>query len=58
MVRLSALFPTLMKATFFGYIGKWTLYAISVGHCERDHEDALCVLTGVVLCVGLTVLAA
>ena len=41
--------PNLMKGAFFGYIGKWTLYAISLGHCERDHEDALCVLTGVVL---------
>lgn len=50
--------PNLMKGAFFGYIGKWTLYAISLGHCERDHEDALCGLTGVVLCVGLTVLAA
>jgi hypothetical protein len=45
-----------MKAAFFGYIGKWTLYAISLGRCNRDHEEVLCVMSGILLCAGLVVL--
>lgn len=36
---------------FLGYIGKWTLYAISLGHCDRSHEDGICIFTG--LLVGM-----
>lgn len=43
---------------FLGYIGKWTLYALSLGHCDRDHEDGVRVFTGILVCVGLIVLGA
>ena len=41
---------------FLGYIGKWTLYTLSLGHCDRDHEDGVCILTGLLVCMSLFVL--
>lgn len=41
---------------FFGYLGKWTLYALSLGRCDRDHEDIACILTGILVFVGFIVL--
>ena len=42
---------------FFGYIGKWTLYAISLGRCDHDHEDVVCILTGILVFVVFIALA-
>jgi hypothetical protein len=41
---------------FLGYIGKWTLYAISLGRCDRDHESVVCILTGFLVFVGFIAL--
>ncbi|MBK8090788.1 MAG: hypothetical protein IPK32_01990 [Verrucomicrobiaceae bacterium] len=38
---------------FLGYIGKWTLYALSLGHRVHDHEEGVCICTGILVCVGL-----
>jgi hypothetical protein len=41
---------------FLGYIGKWTLYTLSLGHCDRDHEDGVSILTGLLVCMSLVLL--
>ena len=41
---------------FLGSIGKWTLYAISLGHWNRKSDDDASILTGLLVCAGLITL--
>lgn len=41
------------SAEVFGWIGRWTLRALTLGRSNRDSEDGLCVLTGLLLVIAL-----
>ena len=40
-------------AEFIGWIGRWTLRALTWGRSDRDSEDALCIMTGLFLIIAL-----
>lgn len=47
MLRLLA--HTFELCELFGWLGKWTIQAVTWGKSQRESEDPLCVLSGVLV---------
>jgi hypothetical protein len=40
---------------FLGHLGKWTLYLITLGRCDRDPEEGICIMTGLLMIIALII---